>query len=193
MKKSRGITLIELVVSIALVAIVMLFLFNLLLDVQYSSQNGEFAKDNQLNRASIVRNVMDDFSNLELVGMSENVADDNFSLTFQFADGTTKQLVVQEKSIVYGDEKWTLKSSNPNAAYQIKCIPYYFFNQPYPCETESCSDYFSVHFRIPVVISNKDENTMDDLDFYYVGKSVDISDDDFPHTSYLGFDSKMCS
>lgn len=193
MREKRGTTLIELVVSIALVAIVMLFLFNLLLDVQYSTQNGEFAKDNQLNRASIVRSVMDDFANLELVGMQENATADAFELTFQFADDTTKKLTVQEKSVLYGDERWTLKSSNPNAAYQIKCIPYYFFHQPYPCETESCSDYFSVHFRIPVVISNKEENTLDDLDFYYVGKSVDISNDAFPHTNYLGFDSKMCS
>ena len=83
----RGITLVEFIVSIALISIVLLFLFNLLLDVQYTSNNNNFAIDNQLNRASILRNVMDDFNNLGLVGIREGNIDENtLELIFLFQD-----------------------------------------------------------------------------------------------------------
>lgn len=182
----KGITLVEFIVSLALVSIVMIFLFNLLLDVQYVSKNGGFAKDNQMNRASILRSVMDDFNNLGLIGVREGTMLENrFELIFSFQKGSEKTFVVEEKKITYGDEVWSMKSSNSNAIYKTSCIPYEFIHST--CIEESCSNYFSFSFKIPVVINNYEENILDDLEFFYIGKQVDINEDQFPSGSrYLG-------
>ncbi len=189
----RGITLVEFIVSIALISIVLLFLFNLLLDVQYSSKNGDFAIDNQLNRASILRNVMDDFNNLGLVGLSEgNQSENHLELIFHFQDGSEKKLQVEEKKIKYGDETWSMKSKNSHTTYQVRCIPYEYISKDNTCNESECSDYFSIHFQIPVIINNKNENIIDDLDFFYVGENNDISDNAFPEKSFLGYQSATC-
>lgn len=189
----RGITLVEFIVSIALISIVMLFLFNLLLDVQYTSKNGDFARDNQMNRASILRSVLDDFNNLELVGMREgNNNESQLELIFTFQDGSEKTLKVEDKRVQYGDEVWSMKSKNSNTVYQTKCIPYQYISRANTCNGEECSDYFSVRIRIPITIATKEENTMDDLDFFYIGKNASLSDNAFPVKSFLGYESTSC-
>jgi len=188
----KGITLVEFVVSIALVSIVLIFLFNLMLDVQYSAKSGDFARENQLNRGSIMKTVMDDFSNLGLIGMKEGVSGtDHLVLIFRYRNGSEKTLTVYQKYVTYGDERWSLRSSNTNANYQVRCIPYQYINNV--CQNGNCSDYFSIRIRIPIVITNQKENTMDDLDFFYIGKSSDLGANAFPSKSFLGYSSNTCS
>lgn len=193
----RGITLIEFIVSIALVAIVMIFLFNLLVDIQYTSKNGTFASDNQLNRASIVRTIMDDFTTLGLVGLTDSSTFDELRLTFQFQDGSNKTLSVSEKSVLYHDERWSMKARNNRTNYQKRCVIYHFENATCctgsSCQANSCSDYFYVHIRIPVVIGEADENSVDDIELFYVGKSSDINENSFPSKSFLGYESNTCA
>lgn len=193
MKNKQGITLVEFIVSIALVGMVLIFLFNLLLDVQYASKNGSYAKENQLNRASIVKNILDDWANLGLVGIREGGnSTSHIELFFRFRNGSEKRLLVESKSVIYGDERFSLKSSNTNAAYQVRCIPYQYISPSRSCQNGICSDYFSVHLRIPVTMGSEVENTMDDLDFFYVGKVTDIQENSFPQKSFLGYNSAQC-
>ena len=184
--KSRGITLIEFVVSIALVAVVMVFLFNMLVDIQYNSKHGSYASDNQLNRASIVRTVMDDFTHLGLVGIQDNSTSSELKLTFRFSNGSSKVFTLSDRSVLYNNERWSLKSGNNRTNYQKKCVTYQFLN-------DGLSDYFYVYIRIPVVIQCSRDNTIDDLEFFYIGKSKDILSSNFPTKSYLGYDSNTCS
>jgi Tfp pilus assembly protein FimT len=197
MKNKRGITLIEFIVSIALVAVVMIFLFNMLVDIQYTSKNGTFASDNQLNRASIVRAVMDDFTNLGLVGLTDSSTYGELVLTFRFQDGSSKVLTVSDKAVVYHDERWSMKSRNNRTSYQKRCVYYRFENAPCctgeNCESSVCSDYFYVHIRIPVVVSEADDNAIDDLEFFYVGKASDINASSFPSKAFLGYESNTCT
>ena len=46
-KNNKGITLVELIVSIALISIVIMFLFRLLVDVRYNENNMDFNRKNQ--------------------------------------------------------------------------------------------------------------------------------------------------
>jgi len=193
MKNKKGITLVEFIVSIALVGMVLIFLFNLLLDVQYAVKNGSYAKENQLNRASIVKTVLDDWANLGLIGIREGgSSSSHIELFFRFRNGSEKRLYVEPKSILYGDERFSMKSSNSYAQYQVRCIPYQYVSPSRTCQNGICSDYFSIHLRIPVTMGNEVENTMDDLDFYYVGKSSDIQEVNFPKKSFLGYNSTVC-
>ncbi|MCI8394439.1 MAG: prepilin-type N-terminal cleavage/methylation domain-containing protein [Bacilli bacterium] len=193
----KGITLIEFIVSIALVAVVMLFLFNLLIDVQYNSKNGNYAKENQLNRASIIRAVMDDFTNLGLVGITDSSTSGELRLTFRYKNGSSKLLSVGEQYVIYGDERWSMKSRNNRTTYQKNCAKYQFLNhvccQGSECESNVCSDYFYVHIRIPVIVSSAIQNTIDDLEFFYVGSSKEIDSNHFPTKSYLGYNSNACT
>lgn len=164
--KNKGITLIEFIISLALISIVMLFLFNLLLDVQYTVKNGNFARDNQINRAHIIRAVQDDFNNLELVDLSEVSYVDRLEIKFVFANNISKTLKIYADKIEYDNERWSLDSSNSKVKYQINCIP---FTYRAKCKNGICSNFSSIFFKVPVVIEGQEENTMDDLEFYYMG------------------------
>jgi len=182
----QGITLVEFIISVALVAVVMMFLFNLLVDVQYNSRNGNYASDNQLNRASIVRAIMDDFTTKGLVGVTDSSNSNYLILTFSYQDGSSEVLSVGNRTLFYKDERWSLKSRNDRTNYQTRCVPYQF-------ENDENSDYFYVHIRIPVVIDRALDNTIDDIDLFYVGSSKDINSGSFPSKSFLGYNSNSCS
>lgn len=190
----RGITLVEFIVSLALVSIVMIFLFNLLLDVQYNAKHGDFAKDNQMNRASILRTVMDDFNNLGLIGLrDESTSSSQLKLVFLYQSGDEKNLIVEEKKISYGDEVWSMKSNNSTTKYQTNCIPFHYTSKNNTCTGENCSDYFSFHLRIPVVMQHQKDNQMDDLDFFYIGRNEDVLENAFLEDHYyLGVASASC-
>ena len=164
----------------------MVFLFNMLLYIQYNSKHGSYASDNQLNRASIVRTVMDDFTHLGLIGLEDRSNSEELRLLFRFANGSSEELVLNERSVLYHQERWSMKSANHRTTYQKNCVFYEFLN-------DGKSEYFYVYIRIPVVIQGSKDNTIDDLEFFYIGKSKDISSSNFPTKSYLGYNSSTCS
>ena len=43
-----------------------------------------------------------------------------------------------------------------------------------------------------VMLVDKNENIIDDLEFFYIGKKADLSEDAFPEKSYLGYQSSSC-
>ena len=53
----KGFTLMEIIVSVALLSIVMLLLFQLMIDLEYEDSHSSFAKDNQIKRATIIKRV----------------------------------------------------------------------------------------------------------------------------------------
>ena len=57
MLNKKGMTLLEIVISIALISVVMLFLFSLLNDIQYESKHSSYAKDFLVSRATIIKDV----------------------------------------------------------------------------------------------------------------------------------------
>ena len=65
----KGFTLLEVIVSVGLISIVMLLLFQLLLDMQYESNHASYAKANQVNRATIIETVQNDLMNHTLTNV----------------------------------------------------------------------------------------------------------------------------
>ena len=66
---NKGITLVELIVSIALISIVIMFLFRLLVDVRYSDNTTDYNRDNQQKRATIIKYIQTDFLERKLIGL----------------------------------------------------------------------------------------------------------------------------
>jgi len=129
MLNKKGLTILELLVSIALISVVMIFLFNLLTDLMYSDDYASFAKRNQTNRAAIITAIEKDFISKELTDVKYG----NNKITFYYYDGSTCDLYVTKSgstnAIKEGDtlnykcdtlQKWKAVSTEGNVFYSLK-------------------------------------------------------------------------
>ncbi len=168
----KGITLIEIIISVSLISVVMLFLFRLLTDMQYEEDHASFAKENQLIRTEVIKKVQDDFMNLDLKNAS--LSGDKRTITFTFKDNSTKTLSLNDRSINYNNEQtWNLEG-NESTKIDLSKISLEKKTQDTGCNSASvglnCSSYFSIRIVLPVTTGEK-ENIIDDIEFFYVGRS----------------------
>ena len=54
MLNNKGMSLMEILVSIILISVVLVFLFELLIDLKNESKNNDYASNNQINRMEII-------------------------------------------------------------------------------------------------------------------------------------------
>ena len=195
----KGFTLMEIIVSVALLSIVMLLLFQLMIDLEYEDSHSSFAKDNQIKRATIIKRVEKDLMDKGLSLVSLNKASDYATLTFKYSNNTDSSVVVYENKISYGGETWLLESDGAKYDFNnIKIITYPNDNNKlcsfvlnvdsdgdgvcnFNCGTDedsitnknekylSCPNYKYTKIIIPV-ITEKD-NSIDDIEFFYIGKN----------------------
>ena len=73
MKKlnKKGNTLIELVISIALMSVILISIVRLLVDLNNTNTNNVYAKNNQINRSEILRAIESDLNNKVLVNIND--------------------------------------------------------------------------------------------------------------------------
>lgn len=194
---NKGITLVELIISIGLISIVIMFLFRLLVDVRYSENNTDYNRSNQQTRAIILKNIQEDFLERKLNGLvDENSTNQELILKFSYADDTTGILTVSSDSITYtndsGTEKWLLEKENENTKLDVNCVSYSTSLFKTGLDTEG--EYFYVRFTIPVVVNSKKKNYIDDLEFFYLGEKKDIEniDNSFPNKVGLGGYDNNC-
>ena len=118
---NKGFTLVELMVSIALIALVLVFMFNLLGDIKRESALSNEDISDALNRATITRIIQNDFIEKDLTKVS--TCDDSIlCYDFTFKDNSTKRLIVRENEIEYDDEIWSLDSGSYTKEGNIYCI-----------------------------------------------------------------------
>ena len=199
-KNKKGITLTELIISIALISIVIMFLFRLLVDVRYSNNNTDFNRENQQTRAIILKTVQKDFLEKKLVGMRVTNANANqITFTFTYASGEVGRFIIgqegNEQFISYqnngGTEKWFVKKENSISKYNLRCISF---------ETENIfnnvgGEFYRLKISIPMVVSRESKNFIDDLEFFYIGEKKDLRADGFTglNVSHLGaYDANSC-
>ncbi len=169
----KGITLIEVIISVALISLVMVFLFNLLMDMEYEEDHASYAKENQLNRAMIIKRVQEDFQNFELKKVDLSL--DKKTITLTFGNNQTKNIYVDRKSINYNNnEKWNIEG-NDDTYIDISKISVSSYLPDSRCASlntlgMNCSAYYSYRIILPVVTGNT-ENTIDDIEFFYIGRA----------------------
>lgn len=118
----HGITLVEVIISVGLISVVMLFLFNLLLDMQYENSHASYLKENQINRANIIKTVEEDLMNNNLETINISVGSSSSTVVFEFETFSTT-LTVMEDRVSYKDETWLLETNgNDEAYYDFKNI-----------------------------------------------------------------------
>lgn len=200
----RGITLMELIVSIALISIVIMFLFRLLVDVRYSNNNTDFNRENQQNRAIIINNVQKEFIERKLIGIdfsaSPGGTDGYLNINFTYKDGTNGTLsfhndeggyIMYRNNTLNTKEKWYLKKENDDTKFNLYCVKFS------KSDITDSSEYYYIRFSIPVIVNKDKSNTLDDFEFSYIGKKTDLLSTNSFRTSINGglgnYEEARCS
>ena len=77
---NKGSTLLELIISIALISVILVFMVRLLVDLNDSETNNKYAKKNQVIRAEILRTIENDLQNKILTDIRDNSTTSNLMI-----------------------------------------------------------------------------------------------------------------
>ena len=80
---NKGISLIELLISIVLIGVVLIFMFQLMVDLKNETNNNDFAYNNQVNRTEVIYNIQNDLLLYTLEGIEDKSAE-NIEIVFYF-------------------------------------------------------------------------------------------------------------
>lgn len=200
MLNKKGMTLLEIIISIALISVVMLFLFSLLNDIQYESKHSSYAKDFLVSRATIIKDVQEDILNNNITNvMPVNVDTNKTTLNFFVgSDPSNMNLEVESKKITYKNaagekESFSLSNDNDEEMFDVANIKINFSaeskiykpvdingdgNYDFNCIDNTCpknDDYavepdFKYYHIIIPVLTGASDNAIDDLEFFFLVK-----------------------
>ena len=187
---NKGMTLMELLVSIVLVGIVLTFLFQLLTDLQHETENNNYAYNNQVNRTDAIYTIEKDLQKYTLVGVKDASTNDNLVIEFHYIAGdgtktTTLKSDFKEYTDEFGDTQKTYylrytDYNNEKYSWEMKgaildtCGTFKYF-------ISSTSDNYYFKLNIPVYNkvynerNNKDRNNaVDDIEITFADYKRDL-------------------
>lgn len=195
----KGMSLMELLVTIVLIGIVLTFIFQLLVDLKNERETNNFANNNQLNRIEIIQTIGNDLNNYTLQSITNASADGNLAINFNYrgADGTKTATLSTSSSPTtddFGDpdtdhyisynsfnnEKHTWKM---NGAEIDPCASFSFYK-------DNLSNKY--YFKLNIYVYNKpyhernnktQNNAVDDIEISYVGLIRNLNGPDNALTS----------
>lgn len=198
MLNKKGMTLLEIIISIALISVVMLFLFSLLNDIQYESKHTSYAKDFLVSRATIIKDVQEDILNNNITNVMQVSSNENKTDVHFFKNDTSiMNLEVESKKITYQNatgevESFSLTQDNDEEVFDfanIKVTPYEGSKIYKPVDTDgdgicnvNCGDNstkndayaiepdFKYYHVIIPVLTGASDNAIDDLEFFFLVK-----------------------
>lgn len=198
MLNKKGMTLLEIVISLALISVVMLFLFSLLNDIQYESKHSSYAKDFLVSRATIIKDVEEDILNNNITNvMQVSAGEGKVNLNFFRDDTSLMSIEVESKKITYKNaagekESFSLSNDNDEEVFDVANIKInsYAGSKIYkPIDTDgdgicnfNCGDNspkndayaiepdFKYYHVIIPVLTGASDNAIDDLEFFFLVK-----------------------
>ncbi|MDE5538939.1 MAG: prepilin-type N-terminal cleavage/methylation domain-containing protein, partial [Bacilli bacterium] len=159
----RGVTLLEVLISIALISVVILMLVKLMFSLEKINNDTSYASQDEIERAEIIKTIEKDFLDLKLNGIKIEEKTSETVITFNYVS-TNKTLKVKANELVYEGQKYTLKSDK--ATYS-ECPSYKYLTLD--------NDYYYVELKIPVLISGDNTTENDDIILSYLGLLNDSS------------------
>ena len=116
----KGFTMTELIVSIAIIAVVMIFLVNLLVDIRYDKKNELYDTKNQINRAEIIKTIQNDLDGKVITDITDTGSNSNNSnnlvVNIRTDDNSTYTIEADSNHIYYTSNnkttKWSLEKNN---------------------------------------------------------------------------------
>ena len=198
---NKGMTLMELLISIVLIGMVLIFLFQLLTDLKNETDNNNYAYNNQVNRTEAIYNIQQDLQNYTLVGIKDVTNKTNGKLKLEFiysAERATNKVAVLETDYTitknengqdvkkhylrYTNYKGEVTSWEMKGAELDNCATFTFYKN-----TSSNNYYFKLNIKVynkPLHERNyKDKNNaVDDIEITYAGNLFDLN---ATNSSYL--------
>lgn len=173
----KGTTLAELIISIALISVVLLFMIKLLIDLNDAETNNTYAKDNQINRAEILRMIGNDLNNKNIASINDSGSNETkLVINIEFTDRTISTIEAEEKKIKYTDSDGKNRTWNIEGGtiYTKKVNVYYMKDN-----NTSGKNYYSLSIDIEIHTTNEknklcNNNTLDDIIINYIGKLDDL-------------------
>ena len=178
MLNKKGVTLAEVIISIALISVVLVFMVKLLIELNNAETNTTYAGGNQIVRAEILRTINNDLLNKTLVNVSDNNSNkDNLMITFRFSDNSysvinaTKSTldynIYNSSGVLQSNRSWDLLDCN---IYVDEANVYYMKDQNIFTMT--------IDIEIHTVNERNDHdfnNPIDDISISYIGNSANFS------------------
>src|SRR5574344_1411468 len=93
----KGLSLVELIITIALISVVVIFMYRLLNNINSQIKNPTFAIKNQINRAEIINYIQDDLVN----NVVSNIKSEGNTITIIFKDSKTSTLTWTANNLKY--------------------------------------------------------------------------------------------
>lgn len=151
---NKGTTLIEILISVVLIATIMVFMFNLLVDLKNEESLSTRKSTDTLNRSSIIHLIQNDMisKGVSAVAFCNNTSDscdsNHLYFTFTYKDNTIKTLKIFTDYLVYDNEIWELS----NGKYLLTDITYCYKNDAKSDNTSEAvtSPYYFLNINIPV-------------------------------------------
>ena len=114
----KGFTMTELIVSIAIIAVVMIFLVNLLVDIRYDKKNELYDTKNQINRAEIIKTIQNDLDGKVITDVTDRESSlKKLVVNIKTNDNNTHTIQADNNHISYISSsgkktKWSLEKNN---------------------------------------------------------------------------------
>ncbi len=113
----KGFTMTELIVSIAIIAVVMIFLVNLLVDIRYDKKNELYDTKNQINRAEIIKTIQNDLDGKVITDINDTGSSSNNLVVKITTDDNSPHIIKADNNhISYTSSgkttKWSLEKNN---------------------------------------------------------------------------------
>lgn len=152
----RGVTILELLISISLISVVILLLIKVMFSLDKINNDDTYASNDEIARTELIKTLESDFLKLKLKGI-EIKKEDSTTINFIY-ENEIKELKLEKNKITYNNEAKNLASKN--ATYDL--CPIYEY-------TEVDDNYYLIKISIPVLINNENTTANDDIILTYLG------------------------
>ena len=158
----RGFTILELLISIALISVVLLLPLRVMMSLEVIGHDPTYASDDEIPRTEIIKNIESDFLEYHLNGLE--IINENSRTIITLDMEEEKEIIIEESRLTYDDEVYPLKSAN--ATYDL-CVLYEYQDLE--------NDYYFLRISIPVLIDGEDTTVQDNLEFTYIGLKNELT------------------
>ena len=175
---NKGITLVELMVSLILISIVMVFIFALLVDMKNEDYLSSSKSEDALNRTEIIHLIENDFINYKLSNVSQDTCPSgaNFCLKFNFYNNPEKKLYFFDDHLVYDNEAFYLSIGSFEVDKTEFC-----YTKNVPTDPDAKNSYAYFNLTVPVT-HDATVNRKTTIDLSYLNTKYDSTfnvDDSF--------------
>lgn len=160
MMNKRGITIIELLASIFLIAIVSLLLFRVCFNLLEINNDNSYASKDEISRTTIIKNIESDFLENKFIGLNIQKGEKQTKIEVEYDTGK-ENIIISKDKLTYKD---TYILETKGASYDLDPIINYVDLDNY---------YYLITIKIKVLMNNKNDTEKDDIDITYIGLKED--------------------